>query len=325
MPSRFARHAVALALLTAGLSQPALAFIPGWPEEEKAKPAEPVTTEQEAGKKAEQARQHAMQHEINAAWAATQDVAVHGPETATLASGITMNVPSGFIYIPQPYAERILKASMIPSVPDLAGFIVNTGQGWTTLVSVSNLGHVATDGGVGSPESTLAGVIEQNRQSDRERVAQGKSATTVYGWNQPPTFDPATQSLTWSLHARFADEVETGTSTARYQAVIFGRTRQVNLTSLVPQSYIAAQAPVVKNLISSVRFGPGQGYADYDSDKDPKATTTMMALYGGTDVFERESSFPATPLLLGLAALMVGGGFVVYRRKRQIAEEEVEA
>jgi uncharacterized membrane-anchored protein len=327
MTHRFVGFAVAFAVMAVGFTQPARAYIPGWPEETPTKTVDPAATAAEAEKKAAEARRASVQHEINAAWAQTQDVAVHGPDVATIADGITMHLPPGFIYVPQPYADRILKVSMIPTMPDTVGFIVNTGQGWTTLVGLSAEGHVAAPAEPIDANVALAAVARQSRESDRELIAQGKPATIVTGWFQSPSYDPSAHSLTWSLHARWADEVETGESLARYQALVLGRTRQIHLTSLVPQNFVATQGPVLKSLIEAVRFASGQQYADFDANHDKIAGVTLASFYGAsTSAVEEPTGSPLTSILFAVAIGLAGvGSLIAYRRHQRPEPAEAEA
>lgn len=316
---RFARPVGIAAVMALAMAGHASAVnIPGWPVEDDV-PAKPVETQEQVDAKAAQARQQAIQNQINAAWADTGEVTVRGPGTATIAEGVTFAVPEGFIYVPQPYAARILKASMIPYTPDLVGFVVNTTQGWTSMIGLVDTGHITADVGAIDPEAALAAVRAQQKQRDLDRAAHNRPPLTVIGWNQPPVYDPAAHTVQWSLHAHPGDEIETGGNLTRYNGVLLGRESQLHVTSVIPQNQVAGQKATVTTILANLHFAPEKAYAAFDPEHDQRAGFTLAALYGG-EPLPATGSDHSLAYVLGLLALGGAGAAAYVMRRRQMSE-----
>ena len=205
------------------------------------------------------------------------------------------------------------------------GMIVPANSGavladYAFIVNFQNIGYVK-DGDAKdiNYEDLLKQMKEENKESNKERSAQGVSTLELIGWANKPYYDEQKKILHWAKEYRVPGEEN---NTLNYDVRVLGRNGVLVLQAVAGMDQMDTVNKNLGNIIGMCSFNEGHRYSDFDSKTDDIAAWTIGGLVAGK-VLAKAGFFAIILkniklLFLGLAA--AGGGiwrFIKGRRKRR--------
>jgi uncharacterized membrane-anchored protein len=203
-----------------------------------------------------------------------------GPAMAQLESIAHINLPEGYIFLDGKTTRALMKAEGEPVSGSELGLIRATNQDWSVMFEFSDIGYVKdADKAELDPDKILADIKRGTAAANKQRIAAGRPALEIVGWEVPPKYDPESHNLEWAIRATSAGE-----PILNYNTRLLGRKGVMEVVLIVEPDKLAGSLPTFRNLLAGYSFQTGHNYAEYrPGDK--------VAKYG-------------------LAALIVGGAAV---------------
>lgn len=218
---------------------------------------------------------------VSAAFQAAAPAMQKGPAKIELRDQARLDLPEGYVFIPQKEAGAILDA-MGNSIDDqLVGLIVGRSEGFTVIDYIP-AGYIrdeeARDWKVDDMLDSLKEGTEAQNKLRRER---GMSELEIVGWVEKPQYDAATHRLVWSLSSRRKGASADEGQGINYNTYALGREGYLNLNLVTDLARIAEEKPIAQELLAGVQFNEGKRYADFDASTDKVAEYGIAALVGG--------------------------------------------
>jgi uncharacterized membrane-anchored protein len=273
---------------------------------------------------AAQAQQNSsIAEQQQAAATKAQRVAKDGPVSVPLAGQVNFNLPAGFVFIPQPEAGELLRSYGNTSGDDLLGMVVPAGDGnWMATVEFEKSGYIKDDDAKNwNVDELLQNLREGTEEANKDRAARGFSELEVKGWVERPSYQSDTHRLVWSALATEKGGKEEDSS-VNYNTYVLGREGYVSLNFITSPSQIETEKKLAHQLLASVSYVNGKGYADFNPSTDHVAEYGLAALVAGAaakkfGLFAVIAAFFAKfakIILIGVVALG-GAVFNLFRRK----------
>lgn len=258
-------HRVLAIALTLALAGTAAAQTP---------PATPsLPADQAAANKAEQ----------EAAWAAADKVAEHGPKDIKLIDQGMLALPGGYVFIPKDEANRIRHAWGGFADPELIGMVFSdkSNEEWYALIDFTKEGYIRDDDAKDwNADELLTNLKDGTESGNEDRIARGFPPLAVTGWIEVPQYDAATHRLVWSAKVveknNPADE-----GSANYKTFALGREGYVGLNLVTSTSMIEGEKKYARELLGAISYSPGKRYADFNESTDHVAEYGLAALVAG--------------------------------------------
>ncbi len=163
-------------------------------------------------------------------------------------------------------------------------------------------------------DEMLDGFRESTEASNKERVANGFQAMEVVGWLQPPTYDAATHTVTYSLELK-----DTDSHWANVVALRLGRGGYEELTWVGAMDAMDSSGgrPALLNTALDIHaFDEGYRYADYkDGDKVAAfgiagLVATALGVKFGAKGLAAIIAFLVAGKKVIIPAVLIGGGAI---------------
>ena len=261
--------------------------------------------------------------EIQAAGAEAEKAAVRGPAAVPLRNQATLDLPAGFLFVPQQQADRYLRALGNSTGPTLLGLIASTSQDaqWMAVVRYIEAGYIKDDDAkTWNADELLKNLREGTDQQNEERRARGLLEMEIVGWVQPPTYDATTHRLVWSASSRTRGAAAGDDQGVNYNTYMLGREGYLTLNLVTGLALIERYKPNAHQLLASLGFGEGKRYADFNSSTDKVAEYGLAALVGGVAAKKLGLLAVIGVALVKFWKLVVlavaGGGAVLMRKKK---------
>jgi uncharacterized membrane-anchored protein len=244
----------------------------------------------------------------------------------------TINVPTGWRYLPSEQAEYVLTLWGNPPSPSLGMLFPATVGPLDTAgilafdLSWDEMGYVKDDDADDIDYADLLKDLQKDaEEGSKQRLEQGYDAVKIIGWASTPYYDKEHKVLHWAKEIQFGEAG--GDHTLNYDVRVLGRKGVLSMNAIAGMEQLDVVKAGIPGIIGGVAFAEGQRYADFDSNVDDVAAWTIGGLVAGK-VLAKAGFFAILlkfikPILLVLAA--VGGGiwrFITGRRKE---EEDVFA
>lgn len=251
--SRFVRIA-ALVTVTVGLVQPARAD--------------------------EQSRQAEAQAAIREAEAAQ----IKGPASIPLRDQGTLNLPAGYVWVPEPAASKLMRAMgnradsrelglIFPEAPD---------QHWMIVAEYEPSGYIQDDDARNwNVDDLFKSLKEGTEAANEERRKNGHAELDIVGWVEKPHYSADTHRLVWSMSARHKGEPSDAPMSINYNTYALGREGYITLNLITSLSEIPQDKAHAQTLLAALSFGDGKRYADFNASTDKVAEYGLAALVGG--------------------------------------------
>ena len=231
----------------------------------------------------DEAKQKKIIEDREAAYAAAKKVWHHGPEKIALRDQGTVDLPEGFIFVPQPEAGGILKAIGSSDSPRTIGLFypVADEEDWWARLDFRPEGYVKDEEAKDwKADELLANIKEGTEESNAARIERGFQAIEVTGWVESPKYDAASHRLVWSALVKDKGSA-TDKGSVNYNTYALGRDGYFSLNLITSADAIAKDKARALTLLSSINYVPGKSYGDFNSSTDHIAEYGIAALIGG--------------------------------------------
>ncbi len=228
-------------------------------------------------------QQQANEAEQQAAEAAAKLAKIFGPAKVPLKDEGVLDLPQGFVFLPQPEAGRIVRAYGNSESPALVGLVLPAGDdgNWWSTLDFIKAGYVKDDDAKNwNAGELLTGLKEAMKSQNEDRAARGFPAMEITGWIEPPAYDERAHRLVWSALVRRVGETGEAGS-VNYNTYALGRDGYFSLDLITGKASIDADKPVANTLLAAISYDKGKGYGDFDASSDHVAEYGLAALVGG--------------------------------------------
>lgn len=220
--------------------------------------------------------------EMNAALAAAQAVAIHGPANVAIKNQAIMQLPADLTYVPQPEADQLLKAMGNGTDPERQGIVFPANSNWFAVVRYVDSGYIRDEEAKEwDAEEMLEGIKEGAEYTNKERVELGIPEMEIVGWVEKPTYDSQTRQLVWSIESKDKGAPTDGPRGINYNTFVLGREGYVSLNLVTSVDDLAADKPWASALLAATSFDEGKRYEDFNASTDRVAEYGIAALVAG--------------------------------------------
>ncbi|HEY1600272.1 MAG TPA: DUF2167 domain-containing protein [Pirellulales bacterium] len=224
---------------------------------------------------------------------------VKGPATASLGSHATIDVPAGFQFTGTVGAKTWAEINENLADDTLDGVLMPVNLSWFLNLHYNDIGHVPdNEKGSLDADAILRSIREGTDAGNIARRQHNWPELHVVDWIHPPSYDAQSNHLVWAIKLQSTDGV-----TGNYRTEILGRTGIMSAVLVADIDSLPSVIPAAKQLLSTVRFTPGNTYAEWRSGD-------RMAQYGLTGLITGGATVTAakTGLLSKLGGLIAKSG-----------------
>lgn len=219
-----------------------------------------------------------MKAATEAAWA----VAKQGPADIELKDQATLNLPEGYVFIPQPQADQMLKAMGNGSDPARIGLIFPKGSNAFVVARYFDSGYVKDEEArEWKADELLNGLKEGTEAGNKEREQLGIAPMEIVGWVQPPSYEASTHRLVWSIETREKNAPAGAEKGINYNTYVLGREGYLSLNLVTSMDAMAQDKDIAATLLKATSFNSGKTYADFNAATDKVAEYGIAALVAG--------------------------------------------
>lgn len=258
-----------------------------------------------------------VESELETAFQEAGSALQKGPADIPIAGQATLQLPTGYGFVPVEPARQLLMAMGNPRNERVQGMIFPSGENsgdWFIVVSYEPSGYIKDDDAKDlDPDKMLSEIREGTEAANRERRDRGIPELDVVGWVEPPRYDPDTHRLVWSLSSRLKGQPADAGQGINYNTRMLGREGYVSLNLVADLGSIGKLKPVAHNFLASTEFDAGKRYADFQAGTDKVAEYGLAALVAGVaakklGLFAVVAAFVAKFAKVLIAAAVVGLG-----------------
>ena len=212
----------------------------------------------------------------------------NGPAVGRLGDVAQVDVPSlckftdargtaGFLQaIGQLWTGRELAVLICHAAPDDEG-------AWYVLFTYNAIGFVRDDEKSSlDPDRLLAGLRHTNDSlDDLRRQRRGAQGADIIGWEQLPSYDSLTHTLTWATRLR--DRDTSAAEAVSHATRILGRGGDMNIDFAADSAHEEAAVAMFPEIVRGFSFVSGQQYSDWrpgDRIADYGLTTLVVGTSG---------------------------------------------
>lgn len=217
-------------------------------------------------------------------WADARQAAQEGPQAVALAQQAAIQLPSGYRFIPQPHATRLLNAMGNPGHDErLQGLIFPQGDaGWFMTVRYEAAGYIKDDDAKDwKADELLQSYREGTEEANKEREKLGVPALEILGWAEVPKYDSATHRLAWAMSSREKGSTAQDEQGVNYNTYVLGREGFFSMNLVTELKALPDHKPQATALLNALNFDAGKTYADFNSSTDRVAEYGLAALVLG--------------------------------------------
>lgn len=232
---------------------------------------------------AAQAQNATAEQEQKQAFEAARKVQVTGPASVPLRDQATLQLPAGYVFIPRPEADKLLRSMGNRSGDSLTGLVFPASDAnWFAVVRYIQEGHIKDDDAKEwNAGELLAALREGTEASNAERTSRGFPAMEVVGWAEAPKYDATTHRLVWSASTRDKGAKPTDEMGVNYNTYALGREGYMSLNLVTGLAELPRHRESALQLLGALEFNPGHRYADFNASTDKVAAYGLAALVAG--------------------------------------------
>jgi uncharacterized membrane-anchored protein len=166
---------------------------------------------------------------------------------------------------------------------DMLGLVMPLGEAeWFVVARNVKAGYIKDDDAKDwKADELLSSIKEGTEEMNKERRTRGIGEIDVIGWVQPPTYDPSTHRLLWSLSSKEKGAKDAGDAGINYNTYALGREGYISLNLVTSLNSIERDKSVVNGLLAALDFNDGKRYADFNASTDKVAEYGLAALVAG--------------------------------------------
>jgi uncharacterized membrane-anchored protein len=210
---------------------------------------------------------------------AAMKIAVKGPAIITLLDQAALNLPKGYLFIPQKEAADLLKATGNKTSSEFFGIVMPEGRfQWIITIDYIKSGYINdSDAKKWNAEDLLNSLKKGTAAANKERAAEGFPTIDITGWIEPPKYDATSHKLIWSIQGKDSESQDF----VNYNTYALGREGYFELNLLTSYKSIAESKLDANKVLSSLNYDEGKRYADFIQGKDHIAEYGLAALITG--------------------------------------------
>jgi uncharacterized membrane-anchored protein len=272
--------------------------------------------------------------EVKRALKAARNVQQVGPTEIKLQDQAVINLPKGFVFIPQPEAGKLSGAWGNSNSKELVGLIFsdNDKDNYMVVVKYFSAGYIKDDDAKNwDTKELFNGLKEGTEKNNEERVKKGIPELEIIGWVQEPKYDADKKQLVWAMSAKDkGSESATNKHSINYNTYILGREGYLTMNLVTSLDKIDLYKPAIGQLLGSTAFVDGKKYTDFNSSTDKVAEYGLAALVAGVAVkklgfFALMAAFALKWIKLLIVAVVGGGALLAkFFGKKKKEEPTVE-
>jgi uncharacterized membrane-anchored protein len=151
-------------------------------------------------------------------------------------------------------------------------------QDWILIFEYKDVGYVKDDEKDKiDADEILKGIQEGTEAGNKMRKERGIPGLHVVGWQEAPSYDPATHNLHWAILGRD----DQGDEVVNYNVRLLGRAGYMSVTLVESPLKLAASKPELDTVLSSFAYKQGKTYAEFiPGDKLAKYGLTALVAGG---------------------------------------------
>lgn len=252
--------------------------------------------------------------EMAAAVEASKAVAKEGPTDIAFKDQATLKLPAGYVFIPQPQADQMMKAmgngvdssrlGLIFPPSEHSGFVV---------AKYIDSGYVKDDDARDwKTDDMLEQMKAGTEEGNKERAQLGIPAMELVGWVQKPTYDDKTHRLLWSVESKDKDAPANSEHGINYNTYVLGREGYISLNLVTDMSTVEHDKPVATALLDGTSFNSGKRYEDFNASSDKMAEYGIAALVAGVAAKKLGLFALIAAFAIKFAKLIAVGAFAVF-------------
>lgn len=204
-----------------------------------------------------------------------------GPGKFALGDQATIELGAGLMFADGDNT-RTAMASMGNQISDQEVGLVASAEGdanWFLVFEYHPVGHVTDDDREEiDADALLQGMTEGTEEANEYRQEQGFDVIHVAGWMEPPSYDAATNNLTWAIRAR--DEDDSTPDLVNYNVRVLGREGFMSVTLVTDAPSFSTDRRAIDPILTGIAYNPGRRYAEYTRG-DKLAGYGLTALVAG--------------------------------------------
>lgn len=214
--------------------------------------------------------------------AAAPPPGIVGPSEVKLRDQAVLHLPAGFIFIPRPDADEIMKHWGNSVDERFLGLILPAGkEDWAVVADWEPSGYIRDDDAKNwNVDDMLENFREGTKAANKERVKQGFKPLEVVGWVQKPDYNSGMHQLVWSMAARNEGEPDDKQS-INFNTYALGREGYITLNLITDLDQIGTYKSQASTLLANLEFIKGKQYGDFNESTDNVAEYGLAALVGG--------------------------------------------
>lgn len=223
------------------------------------------------------------QAEMAAAGEAAKAVAKIGPTDIPLKNQATLKLPAGYVFIPQPQADQLLKAMGNGTDSTRLGVIFPDGDSqWMIVPRYIDSGYVKDDDARDwKAKEMLEQIKSGTEETNKERVARGIPEMEIVGWVQQPQYDAQTHRLVWSIESKDKGIPAGENNGVNYNTFVLGREGYISMNLVTGKRTLEQDKPAAATLLAATSFNDGKKYSDFNASTDKVAEYGIAALVAG--------------------------------------------
>jgi uncharacterized membrane-anchored protein len=261
--------------------------------------------------------------QLEAAFAAAVKVAVAGPETVKVVEQADLKLPEGYVFVPRPEADQLLRAMGNTTDDRLVGLVFPRDDSqWMAVVKYEKSGYIRDDDAKNwNVDELFESLKTGTEEANKDRRSRGFPELEIVGWAERPRYDAATHRLVWSMAARSKGGPADAPNGVNYNTYALGREGFVSLNLLSDIKTVEREKVHAQTLLAALEFHDGKKYSDFNASTDRMAEYGLAALVGGVAAkklgfFALAAAFLAKfAKLIGIAAIAAGAGLVKFFRR----------
>jgi len=230
---------------------------------------------------------------------------IAGPQTVPLGRVAELDLAEGYLFLGAKDAQALLdRMGNVPDGSEL-GLVTSAteGENWFVIFENREVGFVKDDDQDEiDADAILEGISEATEESNDVRKSKGIPAIHVAGWQEPPSYDPVTNNLTWALLGRD----DGGEEVVNFNVRLLGRKGYVSVTLVEDAQLIGAARPHLTQIVDSFSYKAGNKYSEFRAG-DKVAEYGLIALVAGG----AGAAAAKTGLLAALFKILAKGGKAV--------------
>lgn len=199
-----------------------------------------------------------------------------GPMPLELGHDLSLELPTGYVFLGMPDAAKLLEKNGSFHNEDLLGVVGGADDDWFAIVRYEDSGYVKDDEKVDADE-LLKAFREGQEEANKERAQRGFSALTIEGWSEPPRYERGVHHLAWAMMVSSPDHGRSVNLNTR----VLGRRGYASINLVTDPDKLAGYRHHGAALLEATRFKQGARYEDFDQKTDKVAEYGLIGLILG--------------------------------------------